>query len=440
MSSIVNMNRLDNLSLGELEAAIAELTDSYNSDIATLGRMLSQTRVDAVPPSFMSQRSTVPVNSPSLFSDMSRSPVRCQNQRQSSVRFSSSTSGLERTADYYRDSNPVRTRTSTPVDTQRQRDNMYGPVSNISTLASGSSRCSPESSRRARKADSQMFGFDRAQTADARPLQRLAKPIAMPPKYNGETRLNDYLVQFEVTAEINSWSEGDKARFLAISLTGKASDIFGTLKPTDVLNYHCLVEALKQKFDPPELAEMHKVQLRERRRRNNESLSEFAQAVHRLVYSAYPRSSEITKEEMAKDHFIQYFGDSQMRMLVSQARPRDLNAALHHAMELEAIKHSDPDVRSTHVANAKPKSGKKAESESSELHKMIASLKEELKEVKEKLRELENKISDRKRRDLSEETCFNFSPAIKFARVLVSSVYCRAIHFYKPIIEIVDIT
>ncbi|ESO91816.1 hypothetical protein LOTGIDRAFT_163177 [Lottia gigantea] len=183
---------------------------------------------------------------------------------------------------------------------------------------------------------------------------------------------NENTTKFEMTAEINQWSYEEKAKFLVISLSGKAIDIFGTLRADDVRDYQQLIFALKQKFDPPQLAEMYKVKLRERRRRPNESLSEFASSVRILVNKAYPTNNDIIKEKIAKDHFVQYFGDSQMRMLVSQGRPRDLNTGLHHAMELEAIKCSDPDSRTALIANVKDKHGKKpVDSENNELNKLI---------------------------------------------------------------------
>ncbi|ESO91811.1 hypothetical protein LOTGIDRAFT_163171 [Lottia gigantea] len=216
----------------------------------------------------------------------------------------------------------------------------------------------------------------------------------MPPKFDGEGSLVDYMVQFEVTAEIYKWNKNGKAKFLAISLGGKARDIFGTLRADDVRNYDCLVKALRQKFDPPELAEMYKVQLRERRRKAGENLPDFASCIRMIVKKAYPTSSDFIKEEMAKDHFVQYFGNGQMRMLVSQARPRDLNSALHHAMELEAIKCSDPDTRTAYVTNVKDKLAKKStDLGNKEMKVLIMALSEEIKLLKQKVETKERTVN-----------------------------------------------
>ena len=43
-----------------------------------------------------------------------------------------------------------------------------------------------------------------------------------PSKYDGSTPYEDYVVQFEMVAELNDWNEKSKAHFLAGSLNGSA--------------------------------------------------------------------------------------------------------------------------------------------------------------------------------------------------------------------------
>ena len=57
------------------------------------------------------------------------------------------------------------------------------------------------------------------------------------PYFNGQTSWSDYLLQFEMVAEINRWSENTKALELATSLRDDVVSILGELSPEDRRNY-----------------------------------------------------------------------------------------------------------------------------------------------------------------------------------------------------------
>lgn len=52
---------------------------------------------------------------------------------------------------------------------------------------------------------------------------------------------------------------------------------------------------------------------------------------------AYPTVPGDVKETLAKDHFIDALALSDMRLRIKQARPKNLNEAVRHAIELEAF-------------------------------------------------------------------------------------------------------
>ena len=62
--------------------------------------------------------------------------------------------------------------------------------------------------------------------------------------YDGKSSWADYLVQFEIAAEMNNWTQRQKAMELATCLTGVARGILSDLDPRDRLDY----EALKRKL------------------------------------------------------------------------------------------------------------------------------------------------------------------------------------------------
>lgn len=82
---------------------------------------------------------------------------------------------------------------------------------------------------------------------------------------------------------------------------------------------------------------LYRTQLREQKQKALESLPELGQHIRRLVNLAYPTVPGYVKETLAKDHFIYAFVLSDMRLRIKQARPKNLNEAVRHAIELEAF-------------------------------------------------------------------------------------------------------
>lgn len=52
---------------------------------------------------------------------------------------------------------------------------------------------------------------------------------------------------------------------------------------------------------------------------------------------AHPTAPADVKETFAKDHFIDALSMSDKRLTIMQARPKNLNEAVRHAIELEAF-------------------------------------------------------------------------------------------------------
>lgn len=72
----------------------------------------------------------------------------------------------------------------------------------------------------------------------------------------------DYLVQFELLAELNGWSAREKAIYLAANLRGAAQAVLGDLDITKRRDFTALITALGQRFSPANRTEMFRVQLK----------------------------------------------------------------------------------------------------------------------------------------------------------------------------------
>ena len=124
-----------------------------------------------------------------------------------------------------------------------------------------------------------------------------------PAKYDGSGSWLDYKAHFETCSEINCWSYKEKGLYLAVALRGQAQGVFGNLASKSK-DYDSLVNALEERFAPPNQTELYRVQLRERRQRATENLSELGQEIRRLTNLAYASAPSDVRETQAKEQFI----------------------------------------------------------------------------------------------------------------------------------------
>ena len=162
-----------------------------------------------------------------------------------------------------------------------------------------------------------------------------------PDKFDGTHSWLDYHSHFEACAEINGWSLHQKGLYLAGSLQGQARGVLGNLPRGTQPDYLTLVKALEERFSPPSQTDLYRVQFRERRQRAGETLPELGQAMNRLVHMAFPSAPDEVKETLATDQFINALADSDVRIRIKQAHPKDLNDAVRLAVELDAYNQAE---------------------------------------------------------------------------------------------------
>ena len=121
-----------------------------------------------------------------------------------------------------------------------------------------------------------------------------------PTQYDGTSPWDTYKAQL---AELNCWTDIEKATFLAINLKGSALSLLNILPPRSRTDYAALTEALDSRFRVAHQAELNRTHLRNRRRRHDEGLPELAEDVERLARLAYPDADRTMLEVLAKDQF-----------------------------------------------------------------------------------------------------------------------------------------
>ncbi len=187
-------------------------------------------------------------------------------------------------------------------------------------------------------------------------VQYLQQQRTKVPQYDGTSSWTDYLVQFELVAELNGWDDNLMAMQLATNLRGAAQSVLGDLDDYGRRDNDSLVAILNQRFGPDNQTEMFRALLRNRTRGPHETLPELAHEIRRLVKLAYPTGQFGILEDLAKNHFVDAIQEADSRWHIQQSQPRNLDEAVRVAGELEAFqqaeKHRGTGKKSVRVVKA----------------------------------------------------------------------------------------
>jgi hypothetical protein len=161
-----------------------------------------------------------------------------------------------------------------------------------------------------------------------------------PATYDGKSNWPDYLVHFELTAEMNRWDDISKAMELATSLRDAAQSVLVDLDPQQRRSYEVLVSALESRFGPGRQTELYRAQLKYRLRKKHEPINELAQDVKRLVRLAYPTAPVEVRDQLTRDSLLDALNDSELEWAVYQVKPKTVDDAIQLSIEYEAFQDS----------------------------------------------------------------------------------------------------
>ena len=224
------------------------------------------------------------------------------------------------------------------------------------------------------------------------------RPIIKPDRYDGKTPWKPYLKHFEMCAAINGWDDKAKCQYLAVLLTGSAQQTLSSLQ-AEAKDYKRLVKSLESRFDPLGRKELHRAQLRNRRRKPSESLVEMAEEVRQLVEKVYADLPEDSRDRMGRDHFLDALLDSEIRTRIIQMRTSSLDEAVAAAVELEALYKAEKERRSADVRKVRSATVEavQAEKPTSEANAAATDIQRQLTDVMEQLKRLGKQVDDTKK-------------------------------------------
>jgi hypothetical protein len=179
-------------------------------------------------------------------------------------------------------------------------------------------------------------------SGDSRNVSSNSHNLKMKPQpYGGKDDLNDFLTQFEITAEINGWGYNEKSLYLASSLTNEARSLLSELNERERRDFDSLVEKLKTRFGSENKAEVYRIQLKTRVRNKGETIQELAQSIRKMTRQAYPSGSQDVVEALALDNFIDALSDSDIRLRLREVAPQNIFEAEKMAVRMEAHRIAD---------------------------------------------------------------------------------------------------
>lgn len=209
-----------------------------------------------------------------------------------------------------------------------------------------------------------------------------------PHAYDGTDDLDEYLVQFNILAEINGWNYHMKSLYLAGSLTGSARALLNDMNIESRRDFNSLLVALNNRFGSENKAEIFRSKLQNRVRGKNETLPELAQSIKKMTRKAYPKAKADVTDVIALDYFIDAIVDAEIRLRLREVGPRDINEAEQIAVRLETFRLADRQrnktVRTVDAdLNLKPENKNSAlETQMNEIMKTVQDLAKTVKEMR----------------------------------------------------------
>eukprot|EP00731_Ephydatia_muelleri_P003189 Em0001g3189a len=135
-------------------------------------------------------------------------------------------------------------------------------------------------------------------------LAGASRPLVSPDSFSGLSNWAEWIDHFEAAALVNGWDSEKKRLWLPVRLTGKAQTAWKRLSPETKQNYEAAKEALQKRFEPDSKRKLYFVEFQARRRKRDESWSDFADELRVLAEKALPELDEKAKELLALERYL----------------------------------------------------------------------------------------------------------------------------------------
>jgi len=183
--------------------------------------------------------------------------------------------------------------------------------------------------------NSEVTSLTYSSSSDGEETLSKLKHLLKPPKFDGQTSFETFWAQFTNCAEHNMWSKPQKSVYLKSSLDNDVANILWDYDKDEISSLSGLTRILKNRYGGKSFTEKHRIELRNRRRRPDESISNLHVDIRRLAALAFPNVKRKARESIACDHFLDALDNPDLALKIRERQPSSLDSALRIALQLE---------------------------------------------------------------------------------------------------------
>ena len=143
-------------------------------------------------------------------------------------------------------------------------------------------------------------------------------------RYNGKEPVAEYLLQFELTARRNGWTDHEKATSLLCALDGPARSLLAEIDDIDDISYATVKNLLTKRFGPISLPDVHEQALQDLRIARGQPIREVTTEVSRLIKLAYPEFDAAARERLAVKALITATNDKETMFYIREKDPKTM--------------------------------------------------------------------------------------------------------------------
>ena len=156
--------------------------------------------------------------------------------------------------------------------------------------------------------------------------------------FDGTQNVKEFITKCQLECSVKGYENEKKADFLGCRLVGPAFDCYMRLSDEDKKDFNAIRDELYQEFEKGNLDRAEAITvLNNRQRLSDESLQTYAYKLSDLVKLAYPSFTDVARNLLAKDRFVEGLHPSlQLSLKISNGfKNMNLRQATDEAVRLE---------------------------------------------------------------------------------------------------------
>lgn len=155
-----------------------------------------------------------------------------------------------------------------------------------------------------------------------RPMKRKEIEVR---RYTGKDSVEDYLLQFELAARHNCWTDQEKTSSLLCALDGQARGVLAEIDDIVTVSYEEVRRTLLARFGPADFPAAHEQTLQQLRLSPGQNIRELSQEVQRLTRRAYSDLTGRARNQLMVGFLLRAIPERDIVFYIRDKEPRNLD-------------------------------------------------------------------------------------------------------------------